>query len=877
MAIPLVPWEPHVFPEEIQSELRRRSINRGMKPVNSGVVSWKDGDDEWNNYRGPMTSWVRVCSNGYGPEQNGMPGFVMYGGKDFFTSYGFNQGLRGQTSTPNVSILGYTPSGQPHIIENDIHAASKSALHVPTPEVEKISANIQKELLRRVRIEWTCFSIKQLEYMTPYFLVPGISVIVEWGWNHFNMGSLLDLKDENKLATLYNDPYPLYTKNILDSRGNYEVVFGIITNFEWSIDGNKIKCVTEVTSKDRLYAGMPLRSNMIEADRALSDDDQSTSAGKPKKDTQQGLGVADNFKKFVQQYIDKFKDVIDPTKSADQIVSLYTTQGKADLERRPLRGFVQYLMDRYPKDAYKEYLFGIYYGRDEKTVKQYVAGGGFAPSTDRTVKVIDDNYANKDFDFDCQSQRTNVWLNMGLVIELLNYHSQLKGVKDQPMFRVDIDDTIISGHPNLISADGKAILIPNALAPKYFTGHYGAETYKGDVQYEKEMQPCTAVHPTVFAQELDPADIKPSLKWANYRLRQLFLPMGIRRDDISSIINVNRYKYADPQGDYEFPFSGDYYVPEGNDLRKYDAYYTGFLKNIYINTAVLKSIVDDPKVLFFSDIVSGILDAINKASGQFWKFKLDGGAGRLNTPGYAPMKIVDENLTQYTSNVGKVFTFDYYAADGLLQSVNFRPTLSNAQAIRTIYAQTNLTNKQNTVLSGHNELLDYKFRDRLFMIGNQSGNTENKEVFTESSWKSSMAKLQTVRPPDGAFQVTSKNAKGEKTIYRLCLPPGNDDVLSLMLDDNDRGHNPRYTGIMPGIQAEFTVQGIAGIRTFAMFRVRGLPEPYSERNIIFRVINTTDTLQNGQWVTSIIAGVMPLRGYFASKLGLALKDIEPLK
>jgi hypothetical protein len=316
----------------------------------------------------------------------------------------------------------------------------------------------------------------------------------------------------------------------------------------------------------------------------------------------------------------------------------------------------------------------------------------------------------------------------------------------------------------------------------------------------------------------------------------------------------------------EFPFASDW--TQSPD-RKYQAFYTGLFKNLYLNTKVLKEIVANSSLQFYSDVIREIFAKLNGAAGGFWKFGLEAGTGRSEDQKFAPMKIIDENLSMYTSNQGTVFTFDYFAADGLLQSINFRPTLSNAQAIRTIYAQTNLTNKKQVVQSGHDELLDYKFNDRLFMIGDQSGNQKNPVVFRDSSFKESMGRIQSINPPDmKAYQVSMIDKDGRKIKYRLAIPPGSEEVLTLLLNDNDKGHNPRYTGIMPGIQAEFTIQGLAGIRTFAMFRVRGLPSPYSEKEIVFRVINCNDTLQNGQWVTQIVAGVMPLRGYLASKLGL---------
>jgi hypothetical protein len=873
MAIPLIPWEPHVFPKEIQTELRRRAINRGFNPVNGANTTWAHNTDdggEWNAYRGPMTSWIRVCSNGAGLETRRplMEGFVFYGGKDFYTSYGINRGVSRSSNpeSPNQTILGYTPEGVAHVIENDL-VNSRFPINVPNPEIDKISAVIQKELMRRVRIEWTCFSFKQLEYMTPYFLVPGISVIVEWGWNHFNPMSLLKLDDSSKLADLYNNPYPLYTDNILASKGNYEVLFGIVTNFEWSIDGNKIKCVTEVTSKDRIWAGQVISSNMIEKDEAMGGNAEDSKKDPPIK-------IIDSLKKFVGSYIDKFKDLIDQTKTADAIINSYLNNPTSD--KQPIQAFVQYVKNTHP-DNYKEYLFGLFFGRDEQTRVQYSHGGGFFTSQTRTVKEIADDYANKEFDFDCQSPRENLWLNMGLVVELINFFSsQLKGVKDQPMFRVDVDDCVISAHPNLISTNGDILLIPNALAPKYFAGIFGNRPETEIVgEYQDKMAATTILRPIPKAADLDPKDISVSLKWADYRLHKITKPMGgVKRDDLNNIINFNRKHFSTPQGDFEFPFAGDYFVEEGEELRTYDAFYTGLFKNLYLNSRQLKDILEDESVVTFKHVYDQIFQRINSAASEFWSFKLVGSTGRLNTQTLATMKIVDDKLAQYTSNDGEIFTFDYFSADGLLQAINFRPMLSNAQAIRTIYAQTNLTNKKSVVLSDHNELLDYKFRDRLFKVNDQTSNTANAETFRDSSFISSMERLQALRPPDKSFQVTTKNQSKQKTIFRLAIPPDHADILTLLLDDNDKLHNPRYTGIMPGIQAEFTIQGIAGIRTFAMFRVRGLPEPYSEENIIFRVINVNDTVQNGQWTTNIVAGVMPLRGYFRSKLGLSIKELK---
>jgi hypothetical protein len=94
------------------------------------------------------------------------------------------------------------------------------------------------------------------------------------------------------------------------------------------------------------------------------------------------------------------------------------------------------------------------------------------------------------------------------------------------------------------------------------------------------------------------------------------------------------------------------------------------------------------------------------------------------------------------------------------------------------------------------------------------------------------------------------------------------DIQQLLLDDSDEENNPKYTGIMPGIQATFTIQGIGGLRTFMMFLVRNLPEPYSEKNIIFRIVDVQETVEAGKWTTQITAGVIPLREHIKARLGI---------
>ena len=830
MAAPLIPWEPCNIPEEIQEELNRRKINRSFAYVAGEKGGWDNKDGDWNKYRGPMSPWVRCCSNGKGREtqtdKNGnfiklesskiKPGFVFFGGKDFYSGYGFNN----QTNDP--SIIGYVPDGtnRTHTIDNDLRT-SDYPIHVPPPEIDKIQITIQKEHYRRVTMEWTCFSKRQLEYMTPYFLVPGISCIIEWGWNHYDPRSLLDLAFTPTLHELFENPYPLYTKHILHSRGNYDVIFGIITQFDWSVDGNKIKCKTEVTSKDRIYSGLIIDASMIDTNKETED---VTPLGK--------------LTEFVDKNLTQF-GAVNSSKNPESIPQL--------------KQFIAYVKEKHPK-TWKEYVYGVFYGRDKEDKKS-------------PIQIE----ANKKEDFDYKDGgNKELWLNLGLVLEAVNFHSApLTGMSGKEMFRFDIDDVVIGGHPNMISSDGGICLIPNAEAPKYFTGFFGRSLTTSNNYSPGDwgvLKPSTnKLGPLILKR----ADAEKQGKLPDYRVRTVCgQGVGTYRDDLDEVINRIRYENPNINTSYtvsfEFPFIYDRNIVAGS--KPYPAQYSGFLKNIYVNLGFLKSLLDrSDEIKTYTRFIEKILEGINSACGNFWDFRLVDATGAYNLPDTdaATMKVVDYKFMSF-ANRGPVYSFDYMDADSLLLGMGFKPTLSNAQAIRTIYAQTNNPDKSTTITNGTNELLDYHFKDRLFLNQDRKGALPLTNRNSDS-YKETMRDLQQITPPNGSYQITNKQ-DGQKIIRRLVLPDS--EVLQMLLDDGDEENNPKYTGIMPGIQANFTIQGIGGLRTFMMFLVRNLPEPYSHKNIVFRIVDVQETIESGKWVTTITAGIIPLRGWIKKRLGI---------
>lgn len=832
MPKPIIPWEPYVFPTEIQEELNTRKENISFNYIDAEKEEWKTGD-KWKEYKGPRIPWVRFCSNGQGVPETGADqssifatgferfkeGFILYGGKNFYDGYGFSK------PTGGPSVIGYVPNKEKgvHVIDNDYN--SEYLIHVPSPEIEKVNIMTQKGLYRTVTVEWVCFSRKQLEYMTPYFLVPGISCVVEWGWNHYDSNSLIDLTDETYLKAVYNDQW-LLTDKILQSKGNYDAHFGIVKNFEWTIDGNKIKCKTEIVSPSRLLAGLLLESSYEDT---------------TKTDEKRNL---DTLKLFMDTVITECKTITKENLSKDVVPE-------------NLKPFVKFLSTYYYVPI--GILAGVYYGRYPVTPAAPIKPGVIFAKTGLTPQELSPTPVS--YDFDKLTPNKYLWIDMLLFIEIINFHlSMLKSPDKMPLYRININDAIIGSHINLISTNGDVCLIPNKYAPKYSCGLYGGglvpNKNKNTDDDKKLLEICS--HPIEMSGELSKEDAQ---------LKATFQQSpGIHRDDLDNIINRLKTSFwgKNDVNVTEFPTITD---RARASCENYPRFKCGYLCNIYVNT---KFIVDSiPECKTYIDLVKKILDGISSACGNFWEFDIIHTTTTTTTKGLEKnagnLTIIDRNFN-LTGNSNKVYSFSYFEANSLLQNMSFKPTLSDATAIRSMFGPTNNPNNDIKFTNGPNDLLNYHFKDRLRKEKNVSDIVRP----DHSAYKATVAALQQIIPKDGSFQVTEADfpdSPKKLNIKRLVLP--NAELLSKLLNDGDIENNQRYTGIVKGISCTFTLQGISGIQPFSMFLVRGLPAPYSESNIVFRVIETHDTIEAGKWVTTITAGIMPLREPLKKRLGLS--------
>ena len=237
---------------------------------------------------------------------------------------------------------------------------------------------------------------------------------------------------------------------------------------------------------------------------------------------------------------------------------------------------------------------------------------------------------NGDFDQSVGPDDPNrFWINMGLVVRILNFFSALpSGAKQgNNAFEVDIQNSVIGAHPNMISCDQR-VLIPNKGAPKYL---YGLEGKKQNANQNKGPSAPYA------NQVLRPILITPNSTIPNQRLQQVMRQPdnSCFRDDLDTIINYNVYRNKNaaqsgvsfPLNNFAFPAS----VPDnitlppsprnlaGNQLENG---YSGLLSNIYISFSLLQEAVADEGVASFIDIYNYILNVLMSSVDGFWDLQV---------------------------------------------------------------------------------------------------------------------------------------------------------------------------------------------------------------------------------------------------------------
>lgn len=166
----------------------------------------------------------------------------------------------------------------------DIYKKSGGDKGRPIAGIKDISVEYKGgyKALRQATINWTIFSIQDLDRLTPYFLTIGKTVVLDWGWTTSKRQSLsleygsepfITKNSDNKFIVnqnIFSNPQELIQKK----GGDYDAIGGQVVNFEYNLrqDGG-FDCVTKITSLGADLLNLPVDTGGNTLTSVTTDDD----------------------------------------------------------------------------------------------------------------------------------------------------------------------------------------------------------------------------------------------------------------------------------------------------------------------------------------------------------------------------------------------------------------------------------------------------------------------------------------------------------------------------------------------------------------------------------------------------------------------------
>lgn len=473
----LPPFSSIPIPEYMRRELARRQNTYGLNPTISSRNKIED-------YRGQMASWMRVASNG---SADGREGFILRGGHGFNNAYGIGKDLS--------TVIGLDYKGKEHIIKNELGKTLQ--MHRPTPGIEGLEITITKNVYRTAFIKWKCYSVEQLNYMTPYFMTPYTTIFLEWGWNNYDPTSLVPIGgdkgkaytvDKNGVETpgsgmvgFYTNPR-MFEDSIEKSNGRYDGMIGHVINYDYTFNASDMSfnCTTEIASNSKFYFGLSMNSFVHETE----EEDVSAGSNKATK-----KNIADYL--CVNVYAEILASV-SKTNSTGQSIGDSPT--------------------KHPTD---------------KTIRNLLNGRVFSPRFYR--QLTSESATNND--------GSPLYITFGCLTDILTEVIRA----GRPKFEINIKNAKISAHPNLISCS-ENFLIPNSSAP-YFNPDSMSDS---DKRASDSINSENPVHAG--------GNVNDESNELLHKVLNTY-----KRQDLSSIINYWRTRH-DSTVSYSFPEKNDPYT-----------------------------------------------------------------------------------------------------------------------------------------------------------------------------------------------------------------------------------------------------------------------------------------------------------------------------
>ena len=550
--------------------------------IDSNIEATIKGYANDNLAASKLNAWIRAYSGANA-------GLILESNTDFkiFSAAGEGNAIYGNAD--RSGIIGKTWG-------NGYVASGVGRALRPSPIITSFNSKEgQDQISRTCEFSITCFSLEQLELIQTYFMEPGYSVGVEWGWNTPNSAKgIINTSSGqdgilNAIADTTLNNGALSSKRI-STNGEYDIFLGFIIGSTVSSDGENFKVDVKLRGAPALPTYLQSQNRMEVKSSGVKVDEtkvkQPFSDSEITQETEQAAtaesvrAVAERRFKNMFNFLPAFRQ----TKNVEELIKTTTLNDYINFDAVISKKISEFI-DTPEGGFLGTGLFG------EPVVEVPVVGG--------KVEIQKDKIFSK-----------NKYIRFELAIDILNQigtidHYQVGNKKIS--FTINIKNSVIGAFPSMFSTKASKLIIPG-FVPNFM-----------EVYFLNPLE-VTQENTGRLINETKAWDPKPA-------------PVGTRG--------------------WSVKFVGQ--EPLNSNGLKEQAFYYGYLKNLYVNFDMFKEKIEQ-KNKNIREILQDILNEMSSAVNSFWNFQIVEGEG---DNGNIQITVVDENWIGQNPEPEKVKIFKH--------------------------------------------------------------------------------------------------------------------------------------------------------------------------------------------------------------------------
>lgn len=814
-------------------------------------IKGRAGSSALWNQGGPngLTPWIRVISGVKGKGEGKENGLIL---QSNYNEDGFNIRYGGTKSQPS-GVVGF---------DLDLKAVTEKTGRElrPSPIITNLNIDETDIGRKKTKFDIICYSLEHMEEVAKYFLNPGFTVLVEWGWNTKDARKSWCGYETSKKGKVEIKDIVAYNnfKHIKEKRekANYEydATLGFITDGGLEFGDNEtFKISVTLTSIGEVAEYMQNHTS------GKKDGQTSTpTLDANPDDEKEPIPEGENHLEVYFNYL--VNDL--PYGKKYSLKTFYGFEYLSSTKKKPLLKLGS-IKEQEPDNGYHDISSLVNFNR--KMIETTNSVGGLK-ATRETKGDKNKVHASENSSIIDEDR----YIRFELAVDILNSNVyDLDGTKDnKSSLVINIQDSFIGGHPNMFSTDGSKLFIPNTQAPDF------------------------SLDELLFTKDSDAEEIKNIIEWKKDGLVKNTMNMCPEPDGTITYKGTRSANGSNTP--HAFPSTYDLDTKEIDDYKEWynlddtmetvkcDKGYWGWLKNLYINYDFFLDTLVKPN-LFTKDILYELLNGMSTACGNQWKFQIvENPAKDKNGP--TELTVIDEYFTGLANLNITDNKFQLRGTASPFISADFKTDVPKAQQNSIIQKRLSQDNSFRTGDNGgynddlnRNVFGDKTLKDEVLLkispittkdliptkddetqeIDSDEINKKNKEFFLKRGTIVFKKPYQygKVFDKDGSNMYVTKEfisiaAWNDPDLLKQCRV----NAYAKKREEGQDNLNIPY-GLA---EVSFQVHGISGFKRGDYLQYEGLPNNFTT-DAIYQVHEISHEVSNGGWFTNITTKMRPYK------------------